>query len=113
MKKFSFFILFLYYVVLVTNGKLIAEDQSFNTIRFCKEIPNDKATMMIARIIAFSNILQGDDYSSLEYLWDNPFDNIKFDGNFSITYSCLDYLNSNPDLPRKYGNGDQSITLSH
>jgi hypothetical protein len=95
------------------NGQLTAEDQSFNAIRFCKEIPNDKATMMIARIIAFSNILQGEDYSSLEYLWDNPFDKIKFDGNFSITYSCLDYLNSNPDLPRKYGKGDQSITLSH
>jgi hypothetical protein len=49
----------------------------------------------------------------LEYLWDNPFDEIKFDGNFCINYMCLDYLNSNPDLPRKYGKADQSITLSH
>ncbi|MDR0611031.1 MAG: hypothetical protein LBG58_13045 [Planctomycetaceae bacterium] len=90
-----------------------AQDRLDDSICFRKEIPKDKAAMMLTRIIHFGDLLQSNNHSTLKYLWNNPFDQIEFDGNFSISYSNLDYLNVNPGLPRKYGKGDVSITLSH
>jgi hypothetical protein len=111
MRIFVIFILVTNYFILFEE--LFAQNQPDYLIDFRKEIPQDKAAMMISRINAFGEILQSNDHSMLKSLWNNSFDQIKFDGNFSVTYSNLDYLNSDPNLPRKYGKGDVSIILSH
>jgi hypothetical protein len=111
MRIFIIFILVTNYSILFEE--LLAQNQPDYMIGFRKEIPQDKAAMMIARVRAFGDILQSNDHGMLRSLWNNSFDQIEFDGNFSVTYSNLDYLNSNPTLPRKYGKGDVSIILSH
>lgn len=92
---------------------LTAEETLQPIIKIGKDVPKDKAQMLTSRIDEFFHIVTHCDFSPLEYLWHNTFDDIKFDGNFMLSYSNLDYTNNIPGTHKKFGKKDVTVLLCH